>query len=511
MIDIEGERYSAFKKRFDDGDKNWETRLGLFAQVMEAAGVLGPQDSQINDVIWQEYLRSLQADPEAWGRFVQEYKAMSFGQKVQLTASLRNGLIHKVDKIRDLLKEEGLAPSGAEAIDSVEDLVERLKIDRIEHPSHPLAHLYPTSGYEVEFGQPANRLVNLYWLLDSVGFARGGGGNGSLESSPGPFRRPETAAAIFLLWTQTGLFDFYREYSQTFHSNLGVKLMDEMPELVVGQMATGYAWMPHRTGVPIDKKEDNWRLRIYLNQQENGTGPYREVKDFEVLTVHGAVRHLYFWSHLGCALMAYQKALLEWKGLDWETRLARWSATGQTPGGCENILFDSMISDQKLKPARISQLKTLTWDEKKLAYIWSEYSRDLHRGFAALGIEGVLQRKVPMETAKRFADMVDGVLPDVWSRYEEGRVKIQTHPLVVKDKRFANVVDFARTLSWQADHQVVTILKAAETDFQKYLANWRDKGVINPQMMQRFPLDNSNGGRSQYEIQLRYMVRRLGY
>lgn len=447
---------------------SWANRIGLLAETLSRSGILGPEDEQINQVIWNRHIAELQQDPEGYQEWAENFSQRELGDQLRYFASVRNGMSLEIDGIRQELKHTGVALRGREAARKIKEKISRLDIKWIESPHHPLNHLYPTIGYEVESSYPMDRDMRLYLFLNSIGFRKGAGGGASpLEASPGPFYRPETATLVYLLWVQAGLIDFYREYGQTFHSNLGVHLEEGMPELVIGLMSTGFAWQPIFEDPHNSSGRDTWSPRIYCNMgvARNHYDNYIESKDFDALTVSGTVNHLHLWSHLGAALKSYQKALLILNGFRFIEEF--WSSHHMTPAYATMI---PALRQTALYPQAISEMKELTADEKKLARVWQDYSLRLHLGFRSVGLDGIWVDSGI--AARRMGIQVLDVLPDIWSRYSKDPANVETRPVEAGGRRYANLVHFARSIAWQANGEAVQILKGAEKDFVRDLRDW---------------------------------------
>lgn len=497
MHKLEDGTRRSLERRYQQAPDSWANRIEVLAKTLDAVRVLGPQDDQINQIVWERYLTALQQDPVAYQKFLDQFASWDLGKQLEYFAGVRNAYAQDADDIRDKLRKKGMAPSGKRAVEVVAEKLRRQNTEWTESSHHPLNHLYPTIGYEIEHDLPMDRHEGIYYFLHQIGFRKGTGGSGAEgEASPGPFYRPETAALVYLLWTQAGLFDFYREYRQTMHSNLGVHLHDGMPDLVLGLMATGFAWQPEfRDAAAI--KRATWGLRIYSNMGESAVNHYdnyQESKDFDNLTVSETVSHLHLWSHLGAALKAYQKALLEVSGyLDHEDYFKTHSIEPQY-GRTLPVLGDSTFD-----PRLIVELGSLTVDEKKLARVWYDYSLQLHRGLTAVGLSRILDKSEGNGAlARRFGELVTEVFPDIWSHYHVAPDKTLVRPFVIRGTKYSNFVHFARSIAWSANNQVRQIMRAAERDFQSGLFFWAQdlhQGLDSrflTHMSQRFPCQSQN-------------------
>lgn len=433
---------------------SWESRLRSFGNLLKLWNYGAPEDALINSVLGKSYWDGLSSEKR------RKLVGMKFVDQQKIISGLRNKMGH-----RDMLELRGQI-GGEQITDRIVDMAREKRIDFIEDWRHPLNHLHITLGYEIEHAEPAGLTREHFYMVETAGFRLGGGGGQLMESSPGPFRRSETAELVFLDWVGTGIVDLYKQFGQTLHLNLGLSVREGLPFFVRSLQATMWAYNPKFVdnnivpttfyGIGGMPQVTN-RHSLKMGTKNHGHGDYLESKEFSVQTVSGTLRLFRYSSLLGAALNQWQK---------------------QRSGS-----------------------RRYTQDEVSLADIWREYEQAMKSGFAQANLK--LTEEAPeMKEAVKFADMLKSIVPDRWSRYENSD-KVSLGSISFEDKDYPNIVSFSRAMAIKFSGRVDEVMKNAESDFITQLLNVVEEGISEATLevlFERFPCGTTG---KDYDIKLK--------
>ncbi len=410
----------AFAEYWNDPDKNVEKSLkALYGLANEWRGD-GVAEERVDGLLWEAFLAK-QKDEDK-----EMIIKIAGGRKFKLISGLRTAVAG-----------DGLGRVRQEAKRRFGEEVKwkYCGLELIERRDHPLAHLYTRFGYEIEFQRNVWLQKKNWEMLPHIGFFNGAGefsGGPVWESAPGPYRRPETAEAVFLSFVRLGIIDLYKYGGQTVHFNMELPFKDRSWILVRGLQATGWAFAPRFMDQEEMKKrhylvdeggatQGKQVMRLVVHHENDGSTRV-EAKEFDLLTAEDFARFLRSGALLLSAFTAHERS----GGFeDWETE-----------------------------------------DEERLAKVWEWYERRLYLGLAQLGLEGILEEYSGVRVASKFGKEIVGVLPDRWAHYEDVSQK-RGAQIILGGRRYANMVSFARNLALNASREVNKVMQKALTEYRQ--------------------------------------------
>lgn len=431
-------------------DLDWESRLLWMIKIMHAFGRGGIEDRDINEALWSVYRRQLEGrlreiqyrektvgltvsesiikedlefEIERIGNAEIEYIDWMLGAE-----SFRSGMNEEeMVKVRDHLRAEGKARSLHGELWEARKKMRSKQIAWREDIRHPTAHLRARIGFEVEYSYDFENGPIMELLLEKVGFKQGGGdGDQVTETSPGPFRDPQTAELTWLLMVKYGLIDLYKKKGQTCHTSWEIEEGGkEVVNMVRILQTTRYAYQPRIRG-----GGDIYRTRIYLKGDFDVPDSRRtEAKAFEVGTGVGMANHLRLAAALGTAVKAYQ------------------------------------IVNAKYGPEMIDD------NFVALANIWVEAEDKWEEVLFEFGISDFLDRrmvdggKVALKWGMELLELMSTRMGQLQQSFELGK------------EGELNLIEEARRIAWETAAEVKKVLRKAEADFEETMEKW--EAVVN--------------------------------
>ncbi len=410
-------------------DLDWSKRIVNLIKYLHSKDLAGYSDWDINT----EFVKSHLAKYPDSGSFIKQKLKTDPHSEFSLISSIRNfQFIDNYIEARHNLKNAGKYRDSAKDLDLWDARLERAQIDIKENPNNALSHLIPTCGYEIEYRRNDAISYRTHSIVERLGFKEGiGGGDGYSESSPGPFRHPDTANLVFLAFVKYGLIDMYREYGQSVHFNLGLVTNEDTAIFARLMQATAYAYAPVFSP---ESYSFGSRHLVRVGADKKGYGNYYEFKDFSLQTVRGFLTHMKQGVYLGTALNAYQQ--------------------------------------YRKEQANSIKESSLTSDSKRLAYIWQDIRDGVPEAYETVGVADVLRSECKMEYAKYFAKQITAVFPDQQSRYHIHPRDVETPNTVHwRGLTFPNIVDFSREITTHASDAIENVLKESQTTAVNQLKN----------------------------------------
>jgi hypothetical protein len=421
----------------EDRNEPWSTRFASLEKLFALWNIREVDDTLVNQILEVAYDRTHERHSH-WENQSRKIASIRAGQSVET-----------IDTIRRMLPEKP----------SFEDTKRYELFSVIEDAHHPLAHLIPKLGYEVETASVSKISYDKMNILDLLGFHTDQdihNSPGLTEYAHGPFRNWQTASYSLGKFISVGAIDLYSAYGQSMHTNIGVVYNDGFPVLNRWLMATGWAYQPlFGTDTVNSRNFDMW---IRPKEREE---MYMESKEFRLIDYRSAVKHFRAAQLLAAGLEAFQN-----------TQLCYYTSSSDLIYTQRRIgtLQEPDIAEMKRKPDISQKIdKTnLTPTQKRLAHIWYESTKLLKKGFSSVGLYDVWDQRVPLHEENYFAKQFTDVYPDKrWKAIREisSPDEITTKPVSIGGFKYPNIISFARHLANDTTQSIQTTLNHAEQQF----------------------------------------------
>ncbi|MBI2325792.1 hypothetical protein HYU91_00155 [Candidatus Collierbacteria bacterium] len=406
---------------FRGSSQNWGDRYLLFRNLCLTVGGLPLNTTSLSKLLIK------QMSPEAKARYNQRDPAGKF---------LTIGAIRKRLGY-DALREISLSKRDLLQSDVREQSLLAKKIAQDENTDLPIITMgiAATQGNEIEYPSNPETMTaaipeGFAVVTETLGIHWGGGGDGCAEIAPGPFYHPETMVAFVRLMQDLGLIDFYKYKGMTLHFNPGIGKKG-LKHLILAQYL-GNTMSATSMFSSSSREYYGFSFQVY-GDQSGSIDTYTECKSFLCVTPAE--------TELGLTQVGY---------LSWALK-------------CHQRVGEYLV-DYRSSPFTPEEIgKTNLPDQvKRMAIVWSKYAADLDEGVAFVGLDKLFYRddyddNVSSEKLNRMIALIDEIVPDYQARYKNPNLVITLNPVVVRGRRWPNVVAFARSISNEAVRKIKSI------------------------------------------------------
>ena len=408
--DVFGEHPEAIDvyKSFQSSSRNWGDRYTLFRDLCLTVGGLPLSTTSLSKLLIK------QMSPEVRTRYDQRDSAGKF-----LTIS---AVRRRLDY--DALREISSSDHSLCRSEVKEQLLIAERIAQDENTDLPIITMgiAATQGYEIEYPSNPGTMSaaiseGFEEVTEALGIHWGSGGDGCAEIAPGPFYHPETMIAYLKLMQDLGLIDFHKYKGMTLHFNPGVG-KEGLKHLILAQYLGNT--LSDTTMFSNFSREYGFTFKT-CDGLLGDVDTYTECKSFLCVTPAE--------TELGLAQIGY---------LSWALK-------------CHQRVEEYLV-DRTGLPDQV----------KQMASVWSRYVDNLDKGVRSVGLDNLFYNgddddSVPARKLNKMIVLIDEAVPDYQARFKNPNSVTTPNPVVIRGRRWPNIVAFARSIGNEAVEEIKSI------------------------------------------------------